>query len=78
MRVLNFQNTTDGDILISFDGIKVNGIVPASSFDLYDLTSDEDVNEMFRYEVGTQVYIKYATAPTKGTFYLTAIYGKGE
>jgi hypothetical protein len=78
MRVLNFQNTTDGDILVSFDGTTDNAIVPASSFSLYDLTSDEDANEMFRYELGTQIYIKYSTAPSKGTFYLTAIYGKGE
>lgn len=78
MRVLNFQNTTDGDVFVSFDGTTINVIVPASSFDLYDLTSDEDINEMFRYEVGTTVYIKYSTAPSKGSFYLTAVYGKGE
>lgn len=78
MRVLNFQNTTDGDIYISFDGTTINAIVPASSFSLYDLTSDQDDNESFRYENGTQIYVKYSSAPTLGSFYLTAIYGKGE
>ena len=78
MRVLHFINCTDGDIGISFDGTTNNVPVLAGSFDLYDLTSDQDSNEQFRYENGTQLYIKYLTAPTKGTFYLVAIYGKGE
>ena len=78
MRVLHFINNTDGDMMISFDGTTSNAPVLAESFSLYDLTSDEDANEMFRYEIGTQIYIKYLTAPTKGTFYLVAIYGKGE
>lgn len=78
MRVLNFRNPTDGDIAVSFDGVTVNDVIPAGSFSLYDLTSDEDTNEMFRYQNGTQVYIKWLVQPTKETFYLTAIYGKGE
>jgi hypothetical protein len=78
MRVLHFINNTDGDVMISFDGTTDNVPVIAPGFSLYDLTSDQDSNEMFRYEVGTQLYIKYLTAPTKGTFYVVAIYGKGE
>lgn len=78
MRVLHFINQTDGNLLISFDGTTDNGIVLANSFALYDLTSDQDTNEMFRYENGTQVYLKYSSAPTTGSAYLVAIYGKGE
>lgn len=78
MRVLHFINATDGDMMISFDGTTDNAPVIADSFSLYDLTSDEDSNEMFRYEIGTQIYIKFLTAPSKGTFYIVAIYGKGE
>ena len=78
MRVLHFINNTDGDMAISFDGIIFNTPILADSFSLYDLTAQQDVNEQFRYEVGTQIYIKYLTAPTTGTFYLAAIYGKGE
>lgn len=78
MRVLHFINGTDADVMISFDGTTDNAPILADSFSLYDLTSDEDTNEMFRYEKGTQIYIKYLTAPTTGTFYLVAIYGKGE
>lgn len=78
MRVLHFTNETDGDMIVSFDGTTDNAILPAMDFALYDLTSDEDNNESFRYEKGTQIYIRYISLPTTGNFYLTAIYGKGE
>jgi hypothetical protein len=75
-----FQHGTNGDVLISFDGVTDNAIALANTFDLYDLTSDEDTNESFRYQLGTQVYIRYVSAPGSptNTFYLVAIYGKGE
>lgn len=78
MRVVQFINGTNGDCAISFDGSTDNVPVLAGSFDLYDLTSDQDTNESFRYEKGTQLYIKYLSAPTSGTFYIVCVYGKGE
>ncbi len=83
MRVLHFINDTNGTYMISFDGTTDNVPILAEGFSLYDLTSDEDPNESFRYEVGTQLYIKTiiaATATTNlsDTFYVVAIYGKGE
>ena len=81
MRVLHFINNTNGDVMISFDGTTDNVPLLAESFALYDLTSDQDSNEMFRYQLGTQIYVKYITAPTlpaDGAVYLVAVYGKGE
>lgn len=78
MRLLHFINGTNGDMMISFDGVTDNAAVLAGTFALYDLTSNEDHNESFRYEKNTQLYIKYITAPSTGTFYVTAVYGKGE
>jgi len=78
MRVLTFTNGTNGDMMISFDGVTDNLPVLASTFALYDLTSNQDTNETFRYQKGTQISIKYISAPTSGTFYLVAVYGKGE
>ena len=78
MRVVQFVNGTDGDMLISFDGITDNVIVLANGFALYDLTSDQDFNEKFRYQANTQLYIKYSSAPTTGSFYVVCVYGKGE
>ena len=79
MRVLHFINQTDVNLVISFDGTTNNVFLGAGSFALYDLTSDQDGNESFRYQNGTQIYVNYATsAPTEGEIFLIAIYGKGE
>jgi hypothetical protein len=81
MRVLHFINNTNGDMMVSFDGTTDNIPVLAEGFSLYDLTSDQDTNESFRYQLGTQLYVKYISAPTlpaDGVFYLVAVYGKGE
>ena len=83
MRVLHFINDTNGTYMISFDGVTDNVPLLAESFSLYDLTSDQDENESFRYEKGTQLWIKYLVAPTTvaGTtnaVYCVAVYGKGE
>ena len=78
MRVVHFINNTDGDIAISFDGVTDNIPVLADGFNLYDLTSDQDSTESFRYEKGSQLWIRYITAPTTGNFYVVTVYGKGE
>ena len=78
MRVLHFINNTDADMMISFDNSTDNIPVLANSFALYDLTSDQDALESFRYEKGSQLYIKSISALTMGTFYVVAVYGKGE
>ena len=85
MRVLHFVNDTNALIYVSFDGVNDNAVLLASqSFALYDLTSDQDANESFRYQNGTQVYLKYVgsapspVAGTSDTVYLVAVYGKGE
>jgi hypothetical protein len=83
MRVLHFINDTNGTYMVSFDGTTDNVPILADGFSLYDLTSDQDGNESFRYEIGTQLYIKSIVAPTtvsgtSNTFYVVAIFGKGE
>jgi hypothetical protein len=83
MRVLHFINDTNGVLMISFDGVTDNAIVLPNSFVLYDLTSDQDDNESFRYQAGTELFVKYLVAPTPqtvstNTLYLVAVYGKGE
>ena len=84
MRVLHFINDTNGTYMFSFDGVTDNFPLVADNFTLYDLTSDQDSNESFRYEKNTQLWIKYLVAPTStagvqtDTVYGVAIYGKGE
>lgn len=78
MRILHFINNTNGDVMLSFDGVNDNIPVIANTFSLYDFTSDQDANEKLRIQSGSQIYIKYIGAPSTGTFYLAAVYGKGE
>ncbi len=78
MRVVQIINGTDGDIAISFDGTTNNIPVLADGFGLYDITSNQNTGESFRYINGTQLYIKYLTAPTKGNVYVVCIYARGE
>lgn len=82
-RVLHFTNDSNGTYMLSFNGITDNIIVSNADFVLYDLTSDQDSNEMFRYEKGSQLWIKYLIAPTvdadlTNAIYTALVYGKGE
>ena len=83
MRLLHFINDSNGTYMFSFDGTTDNFPLLGESFTLYDLTSDQDSTESFRYENGTQLWIKYLVAPTvlatgTNTVYGVAVYGKGE
>ena len=79
MRVIKLTNNTDGDLLISFDGVTDNVILPAGSFTLYDVTTNREENDIFFvFQVGTQVFVKYSTSPAKGAVYLECLYGQGE
>lgn len=79
MRIIRITNNTDGDMLFSFDGSTNNIFVPAGGFVLYDATSNrEEGGEYFIFEVGTQIFVKYSTAPTSGDVWLECLYGKGE
>lgn len=83
MRLLHFLNDTNGALAISFDGVLDNAIVLPNNFVLYDMTSNQDANESYRYQNGTQIYVRYITQPTTQSnstniLYLTCVYGKGE
>ena len=83
MRVLHFINNTNGTYMFSFDGTTDNFPLVSSSFILYDLTSDQDENESFRYEKGSQLWIKYLIVPTvtialTDKVYCASVFGKGE
>jgi hypothetical protein len=89
MRMIKITNNTDGDMFIAFNstpgiaplsnGTADNDLVPAGSFILYDFTSNSESSASpFVFEVGTQVWIRYSSAPTQKSVYLAAVYGKGE
>jgi hypothetical protein len=77
MRLVKMVNNSTQDVTVSFNGTTDNDYIPANSFALYDMTTNRsNAGGYFVFEVGTQVYIK-GTAGT-GTFYVTAVYGRGE
>lgn len=83
MRLLHFVNDTNGSYMLTTDPLRDMVPLIGDAFNLYDVTSDEDSNDMFRMAKGTQWYIKSVVAPTivagtSNAVYLACIYGKGE
>ncbi len=72
-RILKLVNTTDADVIVTFDGINDNDIVPTGGFVLYDFFSDQLILSKF-----TQISIRRLTVPTSGTFYAIAVHARGE
>lgn len=79
MRMIKITNNTDGDMLFSFDGVTNNLFIPAGGFTLHDVTTNRENNGVyFVFNSGTQVFVKYNTAPTSGDVWLECLYGQGE
>lgn len=77
MRLVKFVNNTNQDVLVSFDGTTDNDIIPANGFALYDMTTNAYVDlGRFVFQNRTPVFVK-GTAGT-GTFYVVAVFGRGE
>jgi hypothetical protein len=77
-RIVKIMNTTNADMFISDDGVLDKDYVPAGGFTLYDLTTNHNESAGWFFRIGTQFYIKYATAPASGSVFLVALYGEGE
>lgn len=67
-------NNTNGDLIFSTDGSTDMIFVAQASYQLYDLTTDGGL----ALPIGTRFSVKQVTAPSAGSVYITAIYGKGE
>lgn len=75
-RIIIFQNFTDGDLMLSFDGINDHLPIANKGFVLLDVTSNKTVVQGFNIAQGTQFYVKQISAPTLGSFYISDFYGK--
>lgn len=78
MRLVKIVNTCDTDMIISFDGINDHDYITASSFALYDISSNEAGIDGWFFRSSTQIYVKQASAPSLGSVYVIAMYGQGE
>lgn len=75
-RIIVFTNNTNGDMLISDDGINDKLFIPKNSFKLFDLTTNKGgVDGLWSIAAGTQFYVKYSSAATSGAVYIEALYG---
>lgn len=74
-RLVMFQNFTDGDVMVSFDGITDHLPVSANGFVLLDITANKTVTQGFYIAEGTRFYVKEITAPSTGSFYISSFYG---
>ena len=82
-RAFRVVNNTDGDMILSFNGVENNLFVPANTFVLYDISANCDATSSINtdnlvFTLGTQFYIKQSTAPTKGAIYIEGFYARGQ
>lgn len=78
-RLICITNNTDGDMFFSTDGSNDQLFVAKQSFKLFDLTTNHgQYDSTFVLPIGTQFYVKQSSAPTTGSVYIEAIYGRGE
>ena len=69
-RLMNFVNDTDADMLISFDGVTDHLRIAFNSFQLFDCTTNRVTDDGFFLPKNTQIYIKFAAAPSTGNFWV--------
>ena len=75
VRILKITNTTDADLIISFDGVNNHDIIPARTAEVMDYGSNKaNTGGQLDQAVGDAVYVKQVSAPTSGTVYVTVIY----
>lgn len=80
-RVFKISNNTDGDMFLSLDGVNDQMFVPAGGFTLYDISTNSPPPgniENLVLPIGTQFYIRYSSAPTKGTVYIEGMIIRGQ
>jgi len=76
VRMLKITNTTDANLLISFDGVNDRDIIPAGTIEVLDYGSNSasPVGQLDQ-SVGDRVYVKQSGgAATSGSVYVTVIY----
>lgn len=75
-RIIMFQNNTDADLFISWDGINNHQFVASQSFTLLDVSTNKVSDQGWYVTAGQRFYVKeISTSPTLGSVYLTVFYG---
>ena len=78
-RIICLTNNTDADMILATDNTNVSGniILLKGTFKLYDLMSNinSELDTSLVIPIGTILYVKGITNPTRGSVYLEYIYG---
>jgi hypothetical protein len=78
VRLLDFNNNTDQEIYISFDGVNDHLRFAQNSFKLFDLSANKIRDDGLFVAAGTQIYVKYVSTTTlNGAFWVEVMYGEG-
>lgn len=78
MRIVKLTNLTDATVTFSYDGVVDHEVVPAGGFTLYDFCTNQAQTSGAFLAQGTIMYVKSSGAPTSGSVYVSAYYGKGD
>lgn len=78
-RIACFNNSTNKDLYISFDGVNNHLRIAANGFKLFDITANEvSPDEGWFINKRTQFYVKQTAdgAPTSGNFWIEILAGE--
>lgn len=78
MRIISIKNTTDANLLFSFDGITDHEFVPSDSGIVLDFCANSVNTAGAFIGVGTTIYVKQSGVPTNGSVNISCYYGFGE
>lgn len=77
IRLVDFNNSMDGELYISFDGVTDHLRIAANGFKLLDLSANKVRDDGLFIAIGTQVYVKVVTGtPTEGSFWIETLYAE--
>lgn len=75
-RLLIFQNLTNANIMLSWDGVHDHMPLSANAAIIMDvMTNKSNQSGALSVQAGQKFYIKEIGTPTSGTFYITSFYG---
>ena len=75
IRMFIFQNLTDAEVMVSFDGINDNLPLASNGYLVLDVTANKTINTGFFFAEGSRIYVKQIGVPTTGNVYVTTFYG---
>ena|SRR3972149_2311042 len=72
--ILSFLNNTNGDVFVSTDGTTDHLILPAATYQIFDIRTNAPNLSNLLFRAGTQFSVKDGpTVATSGTFYLQVV-----